>query len=65
MGSLRVSEYHHALRICQGERNQGSQYNRMEMSALHHRNAFQSQELIAQRGVVNNLIHHMEQYVGH
>eukprot|EP00975_Prorocentrum_lima_P030371 6367124-Prorocentrum_lima.AAC.1 len=36
----------------------------MEMSALHHMNNFQSRELTAQRRVVNNLMHHMEQYVG-
>eukprot|EP00975_Prorocentrum_lima_P037507 7890797-Prorocentrum_lima.AAC.1 len=34
------------------------------MSNLHQMNTFQSQELTAQRGMVNNLMHHMEQYVG-
>eukprot|EP00975_Prorocentrum_lima_P070472 12932186-Prorocentrum_lima.AAC.1 len=46
---LRRSAYHHALRICQEERNQGSQYYRTEMSAKHQMNTFQSQELTAQR----------------
>eukprot|EP00975_Prorocentrum_lima_P061060 12803687-Prorocentrum_lima.AAC.1 len=45
MESLRLSEYHHALRLCQ----QGSQYYQMEVSALQNVNTFQSQELNAQR----------------
>eukprot|EP00975_Prorocentrum_lima_P008950 1908275-Prorocentrum_lima.AAC.1 len=49
MGSLRLSAYHQALRICQGERNQGSHYYLTEMSAWHQLSNFQSQELIAQR----------------
>eukprot|EP00975_Prorocentrum_lima_P018928 3986868-Prorocentrum_lima.AAC.1 len=49
MEILRLSEYHHALRICREERNQGSQYYQTEMSASHQLNTFQSQELIAQR----------------
>eukprot|EP00975_Prorocentrum_lima_P051718 10832916-Prorocentrum_lima.AAC.1 len=60
MERLRLSEYHQALRLCQEARNQGSQHYQMGMSALHQTNTFQPQELTAQRGVVNNLMHHME-----
>eukprot|EP00975_Prorocentrum_lima_P040045 8411492-Prorocentrum_lima.AAC.1 len=49
MESPRLSEYHQGLRFCQEGRNQGSQYSKMEMSALHPMNTFQSQELTAQR----------------
>eukprot|EP00975_Prorocentrum_lima_P049700 10402125-Prorocentrum_lima.AAC.1 len=51
MEQLRLSEYHHDLRIFREERNQGSQYYHMEVLALQHMNTFQTQELNAQRGM--------------
>eukprot|EP00975_Prorocentrum_lima_P066633 12910259-Prorocentrum_lima.AAC.1 len=60
MEQLRLSEYHHALRLCHEERNQGSQYYQMEVLALRSMNTFQTRELNAQRDIANSLMHHME-----
>eukprot|EP00975_Prorocentrum_lima_P003216 710430-Prorocentrum_lima.AAC.1 len=60
MEQLRLSECHHTLRICHEERNQGRQHYHMEVLALQNMNTFQTQELNAQRGMVNSLMDHME-----
>eukprot|EP00975_Prorocentrum_lima_P066544 12909795-Prorocentrum_lima.AAC.1 len=59
-----LSAYQHHVRPCQQEGNQGNQHPQMEVAALQGMNNFQSEELNAQRGMVNGLIHHMEQHVG-
>eukprot|EP00975_Prorocentrum_lima_P048633 10175791-Prorocentrum_lima.AAC.1 len=59
-----LSEYHHNLRLCHQERNQGSQNLQTEVAALQRKNTFQTEALNAQRGMVNDLMLHMEQHVG-
>eukprot|EP00975_Prorocentrum_lima_P031771 6670884-Prorocentrum_lima.AAC.1 len=51
MEQLRLSEYHHALRICHEERNQGRQHYHTKVLALQNVNTFRTQELNAQRGM--------------
>eukprot|EP00975_Prorocentrum_lima_P012145 2577255-Prorocentrum_lima.AAC.1 len=62
MEQLRLSEYHHNLRLCHQEKNQGHHYLQTEVAALQNVNTFQTQELHAQRGMVNSLMLHMEQH---
>eukprot|EP00975_Prorocentrum_lima_P054370 11404747-Prorocentrum_lima.AAC.1 len=61
---LMLSEYQHNLRVCQEEGNHGVQYLQVEIRALQRMNKFQSDELNAQRGMLNGLIGHMDQHVG-
>eukprot|EP00975_Prorocentrum_lima_P002902 639075-Prorocentrum_lima.AAC.1 len=61
---LMRSEYNQNMRLCQEEGNQGVQYLRMEMAAMQRMNQFQSEELNAQRGMMNCLLGHMDQHVG-
>eukprot|EP00975_Prorocentrum_lima_P040597 8523479-Prorocentrum_lima.AAC.1 len=56
--------YQHNLRLCQEEGHQGAQHLQVEVVALQLLNNYQSEELNAQRGMVNSLINHMEHPVG-
>eukprot|EP00975_Prorocentrum_lima_P062725 12887163-Prorocentrum_lima.AAC.1 len=61
---LMSSEYQQNSRLCQEEGNHGVQYLQMEMGASQRMNQFQSEELNAQRGMLDGLISHMDQHVG-
>eukprot|EP00975_Prorocentrum_lima_P053607 11247917-Prorocentrum_lima.AAC.1 len=61
---LMLSEYHQNLRLCQEEGNHGVQYLQMEMAASQRMNKFQSEDVNAQRGMLNGHIGHMGQPVG-